>query len=82
MSNIINNLKTGDNAINFYAKYGNTTPIKFIICIPDNDHPSYVFCPYDLQVIAINTTVKENKYYNITTHSVSYYEIEGVILSN
>ena len=26
-------IKTGEDAISFFAKYGNTTPIKFIQCI-------------------------------------------------
>ena len=28
-------IKTGELAISFFAKYGNTTPIKFINCVRD-----------------------------------------------
>jgi len=38
-------IKTGEDAISFFAKYGNTTPIKFIHCIraptPKEDFKPY-----------------------------------------
>lgn len=44
-------IKTGEDAISFFAKYGNTTPIKFINCVRDDSHPIEVFRPYDLKTI-------------------------------
>lgn len=32
-------------------QYGNTTPIKFINCVRDDNHPPEVFRPYDLKTI-------------------------------
>ncbi len=33
VNNVLKTLKTGEAAISFFAKYGNTTPIKFINCV-------------------------------------------------
>lgn len=52
VSNILKTIKTGDVAISFFAKYGNTTPIKFINCIQKIN--TEVFRPYDLEVITGN----------------------------
>jgi dynein heavy chain len=43
-------IKTGEDAISFFAKYGNTTPIKFIHCIRAPT-PKEVFKPYQLSVL-------------------------------
>ena len=43
-------IKTGENAISFFAKYGNNTPIKFVNCNRADFGPMY-FRPYDLSVI-------------------------------
>lgn len=37
VNNMLKTIKTGDVAISFFAKYGNTTPIKFINCIQKID---------------------------------------------
>lgn len=52
VSNMLKSIKTGDMAISFFAKYTNTTPIKFINCIQRRD--SEEFRPYDLEVISSN----------------------------
>ena len=52
VNNILKTIKTGDVAISFFAKYGNTTPIRFINCIQKTN--SEVFRPYDLEVITSN----------------------------
>jgi dynein heavy chain len=44
-------IKTGEDAISFFAKYGNTTPIKFINCIRNDTNPEELFKPYELKVI-------------------------------
>lgn len=46
VSNILKTIKTGEAAISFFAKYGNTTPIKFINCIQKVNKNT--FRPYDL----------------------------------
>jgi dynein heavy chain, axonemal len=43
-------IKTGENAISFFAKYGNNTPIKFVNCLRADFGPLY-FRPFDLRVI-------------------------------
>ena len=45
---LINN---GEEAISFFAKYGNTTPIKFIYCVLEENVNGVNFRPYDLKVI-------------------------------
>lgn len=43
-------IKTGAEAIQFFAKYGNTTPIKFIHCVRAQ-FPKEIFEPYQLSVL-------------------------------
>ena len=45
----------GEDAISFFAKYGNTTPIKFIYCERAINKDPSIFKPYDLVVIADQT---------------------------
>lgn len=71
VSNILKTIRTGDVAISFFAKYGNTTPIKFINCIQKVN--SEVFRPYDLEVISSNENQKESaydEYYTISAHGI------------
>lgn len=49
MADVLATIKTGNDAISFFAKYGNTTPIKFISCVQIIDPEN--FRPYDLEVI-------------------------------
>ena len=44
-------INTGEEAISFFAKYGNSTPIKYIYCLRNTDIPETEFRPYDLSVI-------------------------------
>lgn len=44
-------IKTGENAISFFAKYGSNTPIKYIRCIWSDPGP-LKFRPYDLVVVS------------------------------
>lgn len=46
VNNILKTIKTGEVAISFFAKYGNTTPIKFINCVQKTNADQ--FRPYDL----------------------------------
>lgn len=50
VANVLSDIKTGKDAISFFAKYGNTTPIKFISCVQIKDPDN--FRPYDLEVIS------------------------------
>jgi dynein heavy chain len=71
VSNILKTIKTGDVAISFFAKYGNTTPIKFINCIQKLNAEK--FRPYDLEVITGNDNQKESafdEYYTISAHGI------------
>lgn len=52
VSGILKTIKTGEAAISFFAKYGNTTPIKFINCVQKQNFEE--FRPYDLEVISTN----------------------------
>jgi len=48
-------INTGEEAISFFAKYANTTPIKFIYCErAKQDENSTEFRPYDLIVKHLN----------------------------
>jgi dynein heavy chain len=49
VADVLATIKTGNDAISFFAKYGNTTPIKFISCVQIIDPEN--FRPYDLEVI-------------------------------
>jgi len=42
-------IKTGEEAISFFAKNGNNAPLKFLYCVKDNSDRD--FRPYDLVVI-------------------------------
>lgn len=71
VSSILKTIKTGESAISFFAKYGNTTPIKFINCVQKIN--SSTFRPYDLEVITTNENQKEmilDEYYTISAHGI------------
>lgn len=73
VNEMLNTIKNGEDAISFFAKYGNSTPIKFINCIRDDSHPRHVFRPYDLKVIRTSEHQKEvtlNEYYTISAHGI------------
>ena len=57
-------LKTGEDAIKFFAKYGNSTPIKFINCYQDSSNtrrPYDLLIEHDIQKIA-----KYPQYYTVS----------------
>lgn len=73
VNEMLNTIKTGEDAISFFAKYGNSTPIKFINCIRDSSMASFIFRPYDLKVIRTSEHQKEvtlNEYYTISAHGI------------
>ena len=63
----IRKLKTGDDAIAFFAKYGNTTPIKFIHCVKNG----ISYNPYRLRIVH-NTTklAKAKEYYTVSPSGI------------
>jgi dynein heavy chain len=48
ISHIMAGLKTGEDALNFFARYGSDTPVKFVNLLPVDDPKNYR--PYDLVV--------------------------------
>ena len=73
VNEMLNTIKTGEDAISFFAKYGNSTPIKFINCVRDTSMPEHIFRPYDLKVIRTSEHQKEvtlNEYYTISAHGI------------
>ncbi len=44
-------IKTGEQAISFFAKHGSITPVKFLLCNRSFTPPE-VFRPYDLLVVS------------------------------
>lgn len=61
-------LITGEDAIAFFAKYGNTTPIKFIHCVRDSDYPQN---PYKLRVNHDpNELAKVEEYFTVSPSGI------------
>ena len=57
-------LKKGKDAISFFAKYGNTTPIKYIHCVPSQ---TKYFSPYELDIVHNESDLtKVSQYYTIS----------------
>ena len=57
-------LKKGKDAISFFAKYGNTTPIKYIHCVKAQTGK---FSPYELDIVHDeNRLTKVKEYYTIS----------------
>jgi dynein heavy chain, axonemal len=75
---------TGEDAISFFAKYGNTTPVKFIYCMIDKKNDN-VYRPYDLRVIKDGKNSKEHtllEYYTISALGIVHlYTEKGKKLS-
>lgn len=64
-------ISNGEEAISFFAKYGNSTPIKFINCVR-TPTPKEVFRPYDLTALPHKELgdINLNEYYTISAHGV------------
>ena len=61
-------LKDGEDAIAFFAKYGNTTPIKFIHCVKNTGG---LFNPYKLSIIHnANDLSKVDEYYTVSPSGI------------
>ena len=71
-------LQTGEDAIKFFAKYGNSTPIKFINCYQDKNksrRPYDLIIEHDIQKIA-----HHRQYYTVSpTGIVRVYNNLGIV---
>ena len=60
-------LKSGDDAVAFFAKYGNTTPVKFIHCVRDPSSPN----PYHLLIEHEPSKLnKASSYYTVSASGI------------
>lgn len=61
-------LVSGEDAIAFFAKYGNTTPVKFIHCVRDENHAEN---PYKLRIVHDRQELaKTNEYYTVSPSGI------------
>lgn len=61
-------LRNGEDAIAFFAKYGNTTPIKFIHCLKNQEG---LFNPYKLSIVHnANVLSKVDEYYTVSPSGI------------
>jgi dynein heavy chain, axonemal len=68
-------LSTGEQAISFFAKYGNTTPIKFINC---RRKISKEFRPYDLRIIHdYEEVLKMMEYFTVSSSGIVHVYCNG-----
>jgi dynein heavy chain len=66
ISSIMNGIKTGDDAINFFARYGSDTPVKFVDMTQVVDTKTYR--PYDL--VAVNLRDPKMEHYTISSSGI------------
>lgn len=70
-------IKTGEDAISFFAKYGNTTPIKFIHCIRAPT-PKEIFKPYFLKILPRQEREPNlTQYYTISASGIVHVHTLG-----
>lgn len=75
-------IKSGEDAISFFAKYGNSTPIKFIYCKLDESNTLASYRPYDLEVVQTGEKHKEMNipdYYTISASGIVHIYNEKYI---
>ena len=66
---IMQNIKTGEDAINFFARYGGDTPVKFVYLVQVDDTKE--FRPYDL-VVAVLPTSHEIEHYIMSSAGITH----------
>ena len=71
-------LEDGKQAISFFAKYGNTTPIKFICCKrKEEDQSSGEFRPYDLDIIHdYEEVLKSDEYFTVSPSGIVHVFVQ------
>lgn len=57
-------IKTGEQAISFFAQHGNSTPIKFLNC-NRSPVPPHMFRPYDL-LIMLDEKALRDEYFTVS----------------
>ena len=62
------NLQTGEDAIEFFARNGNNTPVKFVYCVRKNTGD--VYRPYDLVVVSRKKVGVAPEYFTVSTTGV------------
>jgi dynein heavy chain len=70
-----NKLGNGEEAVQFFAMYGNTTPIKFIFCRKRVYDKVYIYEPYELEIIKdkrIETIRSFKDYFIITPTGITH----------
>lgn len=55
---IMSGIDSSDDAINFFARFGSDTPVKFVHLI-ENPDPK-IYSPYELKVVELNDSIKEH----------------------
>jgi dynein heavy chain, axonemal len=66
----LDSVDNGEKAVQFFAMYGNTTPIKFIFCKKKEHGDPYTFRPYDLEVIKADKA--KDDYFIITPTGITH----------
>ena len=62
-------IDNGEKAVQFFAMYGNTTPVKFIFC-EKKKYPSHIVRPYDLVVVSGDKI--QSEYFMITPNGITH----------
>lgn len=68
ISEIMKSIRTGDDAVNFFARYGSDTPVKFVTLIQVDDPKHYR--PYDLVVTPMPEMISE--YFTMSPAGIVY----------
>lgn len=66
----LSEIDNGEKAVQFFAMYGSTTPIKFIFCKKKNEGENFNFRPYDL--IRIESDKLSEDYFIITATGITH----------
>ena len=68
--NYLEEIQTGDDAIQFFAKYGNSTPIKYVNAVR-KETSKEIFRPYDLDVLPMKDgDITLHEYFTISAHGI------------
>lgn len=65
-------MERGEQVVQFFAMYGDTTPVKFIFCEKIVYENPYRFRPYDLKIISMKQVKKLVDFYIITPSGITH----------
>ena len=65
-------MENGEDAVQFFAMFGDQTPVKFIYCKKKVHEKSYIFRPYDLHIINMKQVKNLNEYFVITPSGITH----------